>query len=60
MLQLLWDGLTMKEIAPTLGVSLSRVRWVRLSIGMKLDVSNSWQLCRKALELGLIELPKKS
>jgi DNA-binding NarL/FixJ family response regulator len=55
-LRLLWDGLSLKEIASALNVSLARARGARLSIGQKLGVSNSWQLARKALAMKLIKL----
>jgi DNA-binding NarL/FixJ family response regulator len=58
-LQMLWDGMQLKEIAHVLGLSMSRVRGARQSSGYKLGVENSWKLCRKALELRLIELPKE-
>ena len=55
-LELLWCGLVIKEIAANLGLTYARVKQVRLTLGHKLGVANSWQLARRALELGLIKL----
>ena len=55
-LQLLWDGIAIKEIPKYLGISYGTVRKVRVSIGQKLHVHDTWQLARRALDLGLIEL----
>ena len=54
-LELLWRGFVLKEIAADLGLTYGRVKQVRLTLGHKLGVSNSWQLARAALELGLIK-----
>lgn len=56
-LQMLWDGLTLKEIAMALDLTHGRIRTIRLALGHKLGVHNSWQLARTALAMGLIRLP---
>lgn len=53
-LDLLWKGYVLKEIAVKLGLTHGRVRQIRLTLGHKLNVHNTWQLARRALELGLI------
>ena len=57
-LEALWNGQTLKEIATALDLSYGRTRAIRLAIGHKLQVGNSWQLARRALELGMIEVKK--
>jgi DNA-binding NarL/FixJ family response regulator len=58
-LDLFWLGLSTKEISRELRVSVSRVAGIRRSLGIKLSVSSSWQLCRRALELGFVRLQSK-
>ena len=55
-LEALWDGQTLKDIATALDLSYGRTRAIRLAIGHKLQAGNSWQLARRALELGLLKI----
>jgi len=57
-LEALWNGQTLKDIATALDLSYGRTRAIRLAIGHKLQAGNSWQLARRALELGMIEVKK--
>jgi len=58
-LEALWDGQTLKEIATALDLSYGRTRTIRLTLGHKLQVGNSWQLARRALEMGLLTLKEE-
>lgn len=53
--QMLWDGLTLKDIATVLDLSYKTVRNYRLLAGAKLQASTHAGLCRKAHDLGVIE-----
>jgi len=55
-LQMIWDGLTCKQISMALGVSLNRVENVRNNVGLKLKARTNVQVIRRALEKGLIEV----
>lgn len=55
-LQMIWDGLTCKQISLALGVSLNRVENVRNNVGLKLKARTNVQVIRRALEKGLIEV----
>lgn len=56
-LQMTWDGLTLKETAQSLGVSPHRVKNIRYQIAEKFGVRTSMQMVRHALKQGLIGLP---
>jgi DNA-binding NarL/FixJ family response regulator len=55
-LQMVWDGLTSKQIAMALGVSLNRIEHMRACAGLKLKARNNVLLVRRALEKGLIQV----
>lgn len=59
-LQMMWDGLQAKEISKAMGLSDGTVRYFKNRIYLKLQVSNSMQLLRRAVELGLVPVTKVS
>lgn len=59
-LQMMWDGLQVKEIAKAMGLSDGTVRYFKNRIYLKLQVSNSMQLLRRAVELELVPVTKVS
>lgn len=55
-LQMTWDGLSQKDTAVALGISMNRVKNIRAKMAKKMGVSTSMQVVRLALEQGLISL----
>lgn len=53
-LQMTWDGLSQKETAVALGISVSHVKNTRAKIANKMGVATSMQMVRYALKEGLI------
>jgi len=54
-LAMTWDGLSIKEIAQMLDVSLSAVKGTRESLFNKFGVDNSVSACRMGLKRGYLE-----
>jgi DNA-binding NarL/FixJ family response regulator len=52
-LQLITDGLSSKQIADRLFISIRTVEFYRLNILLKLDANNTAVLVKKAIKLGL-------
>lgn len=52
----IWMGLSLKEIASETGMSLSYVCNIRLILFRKLRVHSMVQCVRRALEMGLLQL----
>ena len=57
-LELVAEGFSTKQIADQLGISIRTVESHRINMLKKLDVSNSAELIRKAMQLKLIESAK--
>lgn len=55
-LQMTWDGLSQKETAVALDISVNRVKNIRAKMAKKMGVSTSMQVVRLALKQGLISL----
>ena len=55
-LQMVWDGLSCKQISVALGLSLNRVENIRERVGLKLKARTNVQVVRRALEKGLIRV----
>jgi DNA-binding NarL/FixJ family response regulator len=53
-LQAIWDGKTMKEIASDLGISDKTAQYHRAEMYRLLGVNNAISLCRRGLKLGLL------
>ena len=53
----IWDGKGTKEIAAGLGISPKTVEYHREQLYRVFGVRNPVSLCRRAMELGLIEAP---
>lgn len=59
-LEHIWQGLTMKEIANALGKGVSTVRGLRMQVFRKLGARTLVQAVRRGLELGLLEVERES
>lgn len=56
---LLWEGLRIKQVADRMGLSDKTVKNYLANICEKWQVSGRVQLVRKALELGLLQVPEQ-
>lgn len=58
MVQMLWDGHDLKEIAYKLGLTYTQAVYLRKRIGDKLGANTQWKLARYVVEHGLVALSK--
>lgn len=58
-LVLLWDGLQFKGVAEQMGLSPRTVKNYKANIYTKLEVQTQLQMARKALEIGLLQVPEQ-
>lgn len=54
----IWDGLQIKGVADRMGLSHKTIKNYMANIFEKLSVRTQVQLVRKALELGLLQVPE--
>lgn len=57
-LVLLWDGFQIKGVAEQMGLSPRTVKNYKANIYTKLEVQTQLQMARKALEIGLLQVPE--
>jgi len=56
----LWDGLGVKGAAARLGLSDKTAKNYTFALFRKLNVTTQIQMVRKALELGLLQVPERA